>query len=290
MRSGFISAWCFLDSITPPLYILLSLKGDSAVLELINYLLWRLELINDCLHIGSIASFSYFRWCYKIPLFSEKCLGFCGIKRTPWLGKILNKTEHNFCFTASLPAPFLAATTISFSHTHTHRVSFGTVGWTRCWLQASLVTTSLFISDMCNKTNLIIGMKWQRGTEGSVAPKKTTVRRSHKERHRAGQLMWKQNIKTNIFHHNHSVAGEGEKSQLFTLLRGAGIAPLLRRFAGSLCTFTISTVKKKGVGGNLPKILQSQHREHLFYSTDKFEKLTGLVWSATVWIRCGKIL
>lgn len=232
MKSDFASAWCFLDSIAPPLYILLSLKGDSAVLELINYLLWRLELPNDCLHIGSIASFPYFRWCYKIPLFSEKRLGFCSIKRSPCLGKILNKTEHNFCFTISQLLSLLQQQFLFL--TRTHRVSFGTVGWTRCWLQASLVTTSLFISDMCNKTNLIIGMKWQRGTEGSVVPRKTTVRRSHKERHRADQLMWKQNRKTNKVHHNHSVAGEGEKSQLFTLLRGAGIAPLQRWFAGSL--------------------------------------------------------
>lgn len=230
MKSDFTSAWCFLDSITPPLYILLSLKGDSTVLELINYLLWRLELINDCLHIGSIASFSYFRWCYKIPLFSEICLGFCSIKRSPWLGKILNKTQHNLCFTVSLPAPFLAAPTISFSHTHTQSEFW------HCGVNSVLIT-----SFPCNHQPFHFWYVQQNKpnnrnemTEGSVAPRKTTVRRSHKERHRAGQLLWKQNRKTNIVHPNHSVAGEGEKSQLFTLLRAAGIAPLPRWFAGSL--------------------------------------------------------
>lgn len=161
MKSDFTSAWCFLDSITTPLYFLLSLKGDSTVLELINYLLWRLELINDCLHIGSIASFSYFRWCCKIPLFSEKCLGFCSIKRNPWLGKNLKQDWAQLLFHCLPPSSSLLQQQFLFL-THTHRVSFGTVGWTRCWLQASLVTTSLFISDMCNKTNLIIGMKWQK--------------------------------------------------------------------------------------------------------------------------------
>lgn len=141
-------------------------------------------------------------------------------QKKPMAWKNLKQDWAQLLFHCLPPSSFPCCSNFFFSHTHTQ--SFGTVGWTRCWLQASLVTTSLFISDMCNKTNLIIGMKWQHGTEGSVAPRKTTVRRSHKERHRAGQLMWKQNRKTNIVHHNHSVAGEGEKSQLFTLLRGAG--------------------------------------------------------------------
>lgn len=215
MKSDFTSAWCFLDSITPPLYILLSLKGDSTVLELINYLLWRLELINDCLHIGSIASFSYFTWCYKIPLFSEICLGFCTIKGSSWLGKILNKTKHNFCFTVSLPAPFQF---LFLTHTHTHRVSFGTVGWTRCWLQASLVNHQPFHFWYVqqNKPNNRNEM-----TEGSVAPRKTTVRRSHKERHRAGQLLWKQNRKTNIVTSQSQCGRRRRKITAFYIVEGS---------------------------------------------------------------------
>lgn len=38
MKTDFTSAWCFLDSVTLALYVLISLKDDSAVLELINYL------------------------------------------------------------------------------------------------------------------------------------------------------------------------------------------------------------------------------------------------------------
>lgn len=123
MKSDFTSAWCFLDSITTPLYFLLSLKGDSTVLELINYLLWRLELINDCLHIGSIASFSYFRWCCKISLFSEKCLGFCSIKRSPWLGKNLKQDWTQLLFHCLPPSSSPCCNNnFSFSHAHTEWV------------------------------------------------------------------------------------------------------------------------------------------------------------------------
>lgn len=224
----------------------------------------------------------------KSLCFQRNVWAFVVSKEAHGLKKILNKTKHNFCFTVSLPAPFLAARPISFSHTHTQSEFW------HCGVNSVLIT-----SFPCNHQPFHFWYVQQNKpnnrnemTEGSVAPRKTTVRRSHKERHRAGQLMWKQNRKTNIVQHNHSVAGGGEKSQLFALLRGAGIAPLLRWFAGSLLEFKKTQVKKS-VGRNLPEFLQSQHCEHLFYSKikiDKCEKMTGLVWSATVWIRCGRIL
>lgn len=38
MKTDFTSVWCFLDSITLVLCVLISLKDDSTVLEQINYL------------------------------------------------------------------------------------------------------------------------------------------------------------------------------------------------------------------------------------------------------------
>lgn len=84
---------------------------------------------------------------------------------------------HLTPFLEDLPAAFCQV--ISFSHTRTPSEFWHCLA--NFVLITSFVTASLFIPDIHNKTNLIIGIKWQRRAESSAALKKTAVTRTHKE-------------------------------------------------------------------------------------------------------------